>query len=487
MAEVFISYRRYGGEAFAHLLYDRLNAKGYSIFLDVKEQKSGKLDHIILDNIYQCTDFLLILSPGALDRCENTDDWLCLEIESAMKYGKNIVPILMHGFDFPKILPESIRELPNYAGIKANVPEVDRMVSELQMHWLHSNPQKILMKEISSNRVLSNDLNEKMLRKARKDARQNADVYEIVARAEKEDAEAQYMLGRMYYYGSLIIVKNNKKAYYWLRKAAENGHAEAMYYLGKCYFYGFGVERSYALGVVWYRNSVKQDENNPKPLWSLGDCYRKGRGVEKNAVKAADYYLLAAKLNDKIGYRKYVDLILTIQRWEKPYCDQNRKNGKYFRVILLKAIKYCSKEIENWSFFTEKELREQGHTPEHIIEQEKQQYILHKLLTIYKNGWFHILIAMIASAAVYGFEDLTWFWKIDLAAVALENLKTCALIALVPSIPLASGICRLRFDEDVAFGDRLRVWIIIFAILFIQYILGGILRDQMVHFLLCSV
>lgn len=73
---VFISYRRDGGDTMARLLYDRLKADGYAPFLDIEQMRSGKFNEQLYDRIAECEDFLMILSPGALDRCKNEDDWV---------------------------------------------------------------------------------------------------------------------------------------------------------------------------------------------------------------------------------------------------------------------------------------------------------------------------------------------------------------------------------------------------------------------------
>ncbi len=91
--QVFISYRRDGGDTLAQLLYDRLTKDGYRVFLDVESLRSGKLNKAIYSKIEECTDFLLILPEHGLDRCKNEDDWVRLEIEYAIKLKKNIIPV----------------------------------------------------------------------------------------------------------------------------------------------------------------------------------------------------------------------------------------------------------------------------------------------------------------------------------------------------------------------------------------------------------
>lgn len=120
--DIFISYRRDGGESSAQLLCDRLTQKGYRVAFDVETLRSGKFDTQLLTLIQNCRDVIVVLSPGALDRCQNTDDWVRLEVAHALRCGKNIIPILLRNFEMPPedSLPEDIRQLVKYNGVSAS-------------------------------------------------------------------------------------------------------------------------------------------------------------------------------------------------------------------------------------------------------------------------------------------------------------------------------------------------------------------------------
>ena len=135
---VFISYRRDGGDAFALLLYDRLSAMGYKVFIDVESLRAGKFNEALLEVIDNCKDFILILSKDALDRCVNEDDWVRREVSHAMKKKKNIVPIMHRDFSFPEVLPDDIKEISNYQAIKANGTDMFPHVMEKLSRYLVS-------------------------------------------------------------------------------------------------------------------------------------------------------------------------------------------------------------------------------------------------------------------------------------------------------------------------------------------------------------
>ena len=106
--DVFISYRRDGGDVTAKHLRDALTERGYRVFLDVESLRNGPFNEALYEVIENTKDFLLILPPNGLDRCVNENDWVRLEIEHAKACNRNIVPVMLKGFSFPEELPESI-------------------------------------------------------------------------------------------------------------------------------------------------------------------------------------------------------------------------------------------------------------------------------------------------------------------------------------------------------------------------------------------
>lgn len=97
---VFISYRRSASRHLARSIFMDLTQHGYDVFLDVNTIDSGAFDSVILNQIGARTHFVVLLSPTALERCVNVDDWLCREIYQAMQLRRNIVPIIEEGFNF---------------------------------------------------------------------------------------------------------------------------------------------------------------------------------------------------------------------------------------------------------------------------------------------------------------------------------------------------------------------------------------------------
>ena len=121
---VFISYRR-TNIPWALAIYQNLTAHGYDVFFDYDSIASGDFEQVILGNIRARAHFLVVLTPSALERCVNTDDWLRREIETALDEKRNIVPVFLEGFDFgspsiSKYLTGKLETLKKYNG--QNVP-----------------------------------------------------------------------------------------------------------------------------------------------------------------------------------------------------------------------------------------------------------------------------------------------------------------------------------------------------------------------------
>ena len=114
--DIFISYRRDAFES-ANLFATRLKALGYRVFFDVETMNAGKFNEQLLDVISKCKDFILVLSPNALDRCNDEGDWVRRETMCAMEHKKNIIPIMLSDFIWPAEMPKGMEELCNYQAL----------------------------------------------------------------------------------------------------------------------------------------------------------------------------------------------------------------------------------------------------------------------------------------------------------------------------------------------------------------------------------
>jgi hypothetical protein len=117
--QVFISYRREGGSRLARVVQMELERRGLACFLDVDDLGAEHFDDRLLREIERAPNFVLVLAPASLERCRRQDDWLRREIVHALKHGRNIVPLLADGFQFPapSELPDELQSLHRLNGV----------------------------------------------------------------------------------------------------------------------------------------------------------------------------------------------------------------------------------------------------------------------------------------------------------------------------------------------------------------------------------
>ena len=124
---------------------------------------------------------------------------------------------------------------------------------------------------------------------------------DIRAKAEKGDAQSQFELSKVFFWGDLGVAKDEAEAAKWCRKAAEQNHANAQYNLGGCYADGKGVTKDHLEAVKWLRKAA--DQNHANAQYNLGCYYADSEGVTKDDVEAVKWYRKAADQNDDVAQR----------------------------------------------------------------------------------------------------------------------------------------------------------------------------------------
>lgn len=93
----------------------------------------------------------------------------------------------------------------------------------------------------------------------------------LLAKAENNDAEAQYQLGHRFDKG-LGAPRNAAEAIRWYEAAARLGHSEAQFALGHLYTTGAGVKRDYLKAYMWLNISASgghQKAGNRRDILAL--------------------------------------------------------------------------------------------------------------------------------------------------------------------------------------------------------------------------
>ena len=144
--QIFISYRRQDGFYPAYLLYKELIGQNFTVFFDLKSLRTGVFPDIIRQNIADCTDFILIVSPSTFsERIFQPDDWVRKELGFALKLNKNVVPVFVNG-SIPDRLPDDIAGIRNRQGLQQIDPNlISENYKKLIDERLISRPQEKLL------------------------------------------------------------------------------------------------------------------------------------------------------------------------------------------------------------------------------------------------------------------------------------------------------------------------------------------------------
>ena len=144
MARIFISYRREDSEALAGRLYDRLSQQfgRKNIFIDIDTIEPG-LDfvEVIERTVTSCEvcialigrQWLTLTDPSGQRRLDNSEDFVRLEIATALKRNIRVIPALIQGTPMPRSpdLPEELRPLTRRNALEISNLHFHRDVDQL--------------------------------------------------------------------------------------------------------------------------------------------------------------------------------------------------------------------------------------------------------------------------------------------------------------------------------------------------------------------
>ncbi len=122
--KIFINYRRGDDAGFTGRLFDFLerNFPSDQLFIDVDNIPAGAdFVQVLEAQVDQCDVMLSVIGRGWIEardeagrrRLENPDDFVRIEIETALKLGKRVIPVLVNGADMPRteVLPGALQSL----------------------------------------------------------------------------------------------------------------------------------------------------------------------------------------------------------------------------------------------------------------------------------------------------------------------------------------------------------------------------------------
>jgi len=110
--------------------------------------------------------------------------------------------------------------------------------------------------------------------------------------ASKGETESQFVIGTMYYSGK-GVAQDYRTAMQWLLKAGDHGHVDAQYILGAMYFTGQGTPQDYQRSVIWLRRAAEHGHADAQRYLGMMHLYGIG-GVQKDNVIAYMLWNLSA-------------------------------------------------------------------------------------------------------------------------------------------------------------------------------------------------
>jgi TIR domain-containing protein len=135
-SKIFISYRRDDASGYAGRIYDRLNARlPNSIFIDVSKIKPGA-DFVktIEEAVGACDTLLVLMGKHWLEgRLDDSNDFVRLEIATALKRNIRVLPVLLRGAVMPtsQELPADIAPLAHRHALEITDDDFDHDIQRL--------------------------------------------------------------------------------------------------------------------------------------------------------------------------------------------------------------------------------------------------------------------------------------------------------------------------------------------------------------------
>lgn len=144
MTSVFISYRRSDAAPYAGRLYDRLSARfgDAAVFMDIDDIELGAdFPQVIADTLARADVVLVVMgsnwaqarAPDGRRRLDDAADFVRLEVETAIRLGKRIVPLLVGGAVMPAAaaLPPELAALTRYNALAIDDARFDADLGRL--------------------------------------------------------------------------------------------------------------------------------------------------------------------------------------------------------------------------------------------------------------------------------------------------------------------------------------------------------------------
>ncbi|MCI9649840.1 MobP3 family relaxase [Oscillibacter sp.] len=152
--------------------------------------------------------------------------------------------------------------------------------------------------------------------------------------AENGDPDAQYLVGRLYRDGP-VLIPDSVKTQYWFDQSARRGHVPAQYELGKLLFSDNPEVHDTELGIQWLEYATHHGSDCA--AYQLGKEYLRGKVVERDTAKAMEYFTQSAEAGNQFAQYVLGKLYLDRQDCEQAHYwfSQSATQGNEYAQFFL--------------------------------------------------------------------------------------------------------------------------------------------------------
>jgi len=160
----------------------------------------------------------------------------------------------------------------------------------------------------------------------------------LIRKAEGNDPSAQYLVGKLYQDGP-VLIPDSVEAQYWFDQAAWQGMVAAQYALGQLYLTDDAEVHDTELGIQWLEYAAHHGSDCA--AYRLGKEYLNGEIVERDSAKAQEYLTQSAKTGNQ--FAQYALGKLYLERGDKAEAHY------WFTQSAARGNEYAQFFLDHWN------------------------------------------------------------------------------------------------------------------------------------------
>ena len=162
----------------------------------------------------------------------------------------------------------------------------------------------------------------------------DAAAAQLIKKAEDGNPHAQYLTGKLYQDGP-VLIPDSVEALYWFEQAAKQGHSVAQYAAGKILLSPDPEVHNPELGIQWLEFATRN--KNGYAAYRLGKEYLKGKIVPRVTARAMDYFTRSAETGNQYAQYALGKLYLDEHDQEQAHYwfTQSAAQGNHYAQFFL--------------------------------------------------------------------------------------------------------------------------------------------------------